>query len=1117
MSRARVPLLLALVAVLTSAAASGVRAAEAPLAVLFLHGNVTSAAPGTEAIFARRGFLPDATLQDKLAAEKIVWGAENFSTQLSWDFLKQFNVIVLLDFPVIEKHPNEEAKVRAAEALLARFVAEGGGLMCTGNTEYGMWALERDFEELNRYLTPFGGQVLHEQVDEQDAGKILESYGGGRLAWTGNVSKSPLTEGVRGLLYPIDHAWSYWTHPVQVDPQWQVLLRALPSANTFTRQLGGGTALSTEDKKAGTIASAPPLLAVRDSGKGRLALWPEVPTAFIIDGYHPFWGGGIIMEGNKQGMPSDGRALLLNLLRWLGEPSRGSFGGYRPPPEVGTGDEVGFQAVDWDAVKLEGRSQPNTYRGLIGLRSSLSGGAAKPEELIGAAREARYDFAAFTEDLAAFTAEKLATLTRVCLAASDDKFQAYPGFRYRDESGNSWATFGRSLSWPKPEWWSKRRPGALELNNFVFRGYQYPPVIMLAPHKNPEPAVFQGNYKGFALQTYQAGKLVDDATDVYNNLQRNGFNVFPVAVNEVETPEQVRAAAALPVQTYMRWWELADVLAALSGNVAMHQGAYVWDWSAFVSSGPLIRDLRVFNFGTADLAVPNNDRYRVRLDLESEKGLKEVALYEGDELVRRIALRGEKTWVGEIEGYQDRDRHWVAVVTDLAGGQATSAPGWTDVQETMLVRCTDNLNTYTSGKFKAVTFHALRGMESYIDQQAGQFNYFPSLEAPETERPAVEQRIVASSRFGFVREDVCDYFYPATASANWNRTDTPECAAAQTLIKGRTRVTMFSPRAGGTSAFLVEGDYAMLRDLDLPSGKIPVYRTNWIADARTIYVSRRNGPATCANLELRSPYCSGTLDGADYVAQIAPFGGSRAVAPLQEGMGFDAIYNNGRSYLGVSVTVPEKKLLRGQGDQVPLPRRLGHGQRQAGRAVHRGPLRAARAARQARLRGAARPRAGCSTPATLCASEPTAEGFSGTVSRAALPFALPVYVEGLNDRWAAGILYRGKNDLLVPVWKTDKVGDRTVEQVKTPGKDQLLRFAVQGGVGMLQLDTEFGERRVYIGNLLVCDQPEVFLGLDDARPRQAGDQPQQPDGPGVDGHRQARAGLRVTGGVEQGP
>lgn len=202
----------------------------------------------------------------------------------------------------------------------------------------------------------------------------------------------------------------------------------------------------------------------------------------------------------------------------------------------------------------------------------------------------------------------------MCLAASDDKFQAYPGFRYRDESGNSWATFGRSLSWPKPEWWSKRRPGALELNNFVFRGYQYPPVIMLAPHKNPEPAVFQGNYKGFALQTYQAGKLVDDATDVYNNLQRNGFNVFPVAVNEVETPEQVRAAAALPVQTYMRWWELADVLAALSGNVAMHQGAYVWDWSAFVSSGPLIRDLRVFNFGTADLAVPNNDRYRVRLD-----------------------------------------------------------------------------------------------------------------------------------------------------------------------------------------------------------------------------------------------------------------------------------------------------------------------------------------------------------------------------------------------------------------------------------------------------------------------------------------------------------------------
>ena len=291
--------------------------------------------PGTEKIFALTSFLPDERLQDVLAAEKIAWSASNFSTQLSWDYLKQFNVVVLLDFPMIEKHGDLKAQVRAAEALLARFMTAGGGLLCTGITEYGMWGLERGTEEVDRFLEPFDAAVLAEQVEEKDPGLVLPSLGISAMAWTGNVAPHEITQGVRGLLYPVDYAWAYYTHPVRVGPDWQVLVKGSPTATTHTTTLGlEGAAGARQGKKPGSIAAEPPLVAVRQAGPGRLALWPTVGSPYIIDAYHAFWGSGLTMDGNHPQKPSDGRKLLLGLLRWLGQPSLGKLGGalVAPPP-----------------------------------------------------------------------------------------------------------------------------------------------------------------------------------------------------------------------------------------------------------------------------------------------------------------------------------------------------------------------------------------------------------------------------------------------------------------------------------------------------------------------------------------------------------------------------------------------------------------------------------------------------------------------------------------------------------------------------------------------------------------------------------------------------------------
>ncbi|MHB9024098.1 MAG: hypothetical protein ACYC7E_07970 [Armatimonadota bacterium] len=1059
-------------------AGSAFAQAQEKIAVLFLAPAISEKAPGTTPLFLKRGYLPDETLQAHLANQGIVWEAETLSTKMTWDYLKQFNVIVLLGYPMLLEHDAYAPVLKEKEGLLARFIAEGGGVMLTLSS---MWDLERDTEALNRFLKPYDAQVLSEQVVEKNLALTLPSLAPSALAWTGNVTKSPLTEGVRGLLYPSEHAWAYYTHPVQTGTAWQVLLRGTASASSFSVKLGSGDTT----KRPGTYSSNPPMLAVRDSGKGRIVLWPTIPSATIIDGYHQFWYGGHIMEGTNQNLRSDGRKLLFNLLGWLAAPSKGQFGGYVPKPvDSGMGNESGFQTVDWDKVSLTGRTIPNAYRGLVGMQSNLSGGKNSPAEMIQAAKDAGYHFAAFTEDLSKLTAEKLETLRKLCADASSDTFQVYHGFRYFDESGNAWATFGRTVGWPKDDWWSKKRPGAITINNLIFRGFQYCPSILLTPNKNPEPAIFQGNFKNFAVYTYAGGKLLDDATATYQRLQGEFFDLYPMVVHQTASVAEVKAAAAAPFQCYTRWWELADVQSAFTGNYCVYKGMYIFHKPPFVSSGPVIEDFRVFNFGTADLAIPNNDRYRIRLWASAPRGLKEVAIYDGEALYRRFLLNGEKEWTVEVDGYQENEHHFLAVVTDTAGGKAISADRWTNQNEVGMVRCTDNINTYTGGKYMAVKFFALRGLESYIDRQAGSMTYFPR-GLPSIERPAVEQRLSVVSRFGYIKDDVCEYSYPPTASPNWNHNDQPENAVPAEALTGGVRTTMFAPRASGTSVYLVEGDYTAVRDIELPQNYLMVYNGTWVKDAETLYISRADGTGYCKQFKQNSPYASGPFTGVEYVANMAPLGGSRAIVPLSPNLNYGLVYANGeRTGMNVTVPIQEKRLRKGE--------RFSYKYLAVWSTVNAVPDNSFIEEVYDKLGLRGKP-AYTVAPAQgkvldtryILRLQAQDYGFAGKISEAKLPLDLPVTIDGLNPRWPAGILYKGRNELFVPTWRMDKVGNRYVENVKTPGENQLRRFAVFENAGLLQVDTETGGKDVYIGNLLTCNNPEIFLSLDDVRPGKA--------------------------------
>ena len=1054
--------------------------------ILFLGGHVEAKPFGQPNKYKLRQILPDARIQDKLDELGFVWTADFFSTGMTWEDLRQFNAVVMLDFPIIERHASLKDEIRAVQELLRRFVQEGGGLMLTGSTQGGMWAQERNIEEMNRFLEPYGAAVLKEQVEEKNGALRLPRptrKSASELAWTGNVMEHPLTEGVRGLIYPTGYAQTYYAHAVQTNGDWQTLIKGSKTAATYTVALGSGREQAT--KKPGSVAGEPPLLAVREGGKGRLVLWPTIPSVTIIDGYHPFWGSGLTMTGRDPEHPSDGERLLFNLLQWLVEPSLGSLGGYVPEAPEEEEGEPGLRTIDWDKVEVRPGQFPAIHRGIIGMKSTLSSGAASPDEMIRAAREAGYQFAAFGEDLEALTEERLEALKQACSDASDERFQAYPGFIYHDASGNAWLVFGPTLTWPKDDWWHDREAKTIVINNMVFRGYQFLPVIMLHPNKNPELPWFQGNFKGIAVRTYEGGKLVDDATQVYRRLQSDDYKLFATVAHIVRSAAEVRAAAQGPFhQAYVPWHELADLVSALSGTTPKYKGKHVWQWTPFVSSGPLIEDFRVLNFGTSDLALDGADRYRVYVRATSDSGLKEVSILDGLRLWRRFSLSGEKEWSVTLDGFHDRQHHFIVEATDVNGGTAVSSERHTNVQEVLLVRCTDNINTYTSGKFEAVSIFPIRGLESYVDRLAGNFTCFPRIrELDETERFAVDQRLRLVSRFGYIHDHVLHHYYAPTASANWNRNDIPELALPQTALKGRVTVTLFAPWADATSVYLVDGEFSAVRDLEVPEGKILVFHTPWVEDADVFYASAKDGRGhVVCGRPGRGARFAGSLEDVEYVANLPPYGGSRAIYPLSPNLTYRGLTQRaGTSTLLIEVDLGASVLTK---DETIRYRYLAVFSEMNGvpdngfiEDVCEGlGLRGETAYTVKPIHG--------TVLDTKFALRLQAEGhgFAGAITAAELPLRLPVFVEGLNPRWPAGIWYKGRNRLVIPEWTMDRMHQRYSRRKEVVKEAPIFRFAVlDDGTGMLQVDTEIGDKQVFIGNLLVCDNPEVFLELDDVR------------------------------------
>ena len=1066
-----------------------------PLRVLAIGYHVTTE-PALSAK-TRRWLAPDAALQRRLARAGITVEATIFTPGLTEAFLRRFDVVVLLGAPKSRLRGPVGVQARRQLSLLHRFVARGGGLLFL---HAPAWSMGRQTEGINGWLRRYGGRVLREQVVERSpSGLHRDAVLRAPLGWTDNLRPHPVTRGVKGVFYPVArNAWNNFTQPVRVTRRWTVLLRGAATARSVRTRSAGDASSFVELK--GTFSRAPPMLAVRRVGAGRLALWPTASTCLWQDGYHRRWGGGLIMEGGAGRMRGHGAALLQQLLRWLG---KGSIKRPERPDGPSTNTSTNTNArtkakgpvpLRWDSIRMRGKALPHHYVGLIGAQSNLSAGSASPEQMIRAAQDAGYKFLAFTEELSRMDAARMRRLIKVCRAACTDDFQAVPGFHYLDEAGNAHVVFGPRVRWPKRRWLSKRRPGRVTYNNVLFRGFDFSPLAVVRSSSNPKRPWLLGNFKGFAVYSYENGKLVDDSLAHYRALQAMGYNLFPMVLHLSRSPAAVKAARrATLMQTYVRWSRGRDPVSALTGAVgAVHRGKPLRYFPAFVSQGPIIEDFRTLNAGTADLAHPGRQRHRTRVAVSSDRGLERVELSLGPQRRYSFAARG-KRFVTSVDGYHDRQRAPLLEVVDAAGRRAISWSRLTAVQEYAFLRSADNQNTFSNGKWFSGTQQPLRGIEDRVRHTT--VGLLPGVvidrpgrgqqELADTARPAVRQEALVAGRFGSVVEYSADGHYPPTTTGNWNLA-VVEPWLPNRRLRFSVRVTRYRPRPDGAVVDLVETTVKALTDLTqgrrLGRG-MTLARVAGRRGLQRLEVTGRHGGRGETTMAPGHKLGGPLPDGGYAVVSPAP-GGSVAYVPLQSGLSFYSWRHGHGGGLWLLGGRPGQRLKSGQSLTfrfLSVNSGLGAAGR-PGAGFVRDLVKKMGLTPGRRTAYAVKARRGKVLGRRFMLRLRAQRGaFSGTISRASLPLDLPVRLTGLNRRWDALLWYRGKGSFLVPRWKTDVRAHAAVRQRRTL-RDELRRFPVTGGAGMVQIDTELGDRDVFLGHPVQASDRRLHILLADTRP-----------------------------------
>ena len=340
--------------------------------------------------------------------------------------MKKFRVVHLATTqegasPFDEAHQKRAAVVGRA---LARYVEEGGGLFLQPQSvRYpGM----DDEVYWNAVLAPLGVTILHEGIFDKTRtfeGQTLPQRQKATFWHTRNIQPHAVTKGVTNLYLPLHGFVGFPGLPaMRYSPEWTILVRGEVDARSY--KSGDDNEINLDIQ--GTYSSAPPVLAVRQLGKGRIVSYPVSDLFTGQNHRNPLWADIVESGGDRAaGQPSHSMKMQMNAYRWLAEPSRSlaGFGTYGQEPYK----PIQFPAkVDCDRPFAPAATRD--IRGIFGATSAYSDGSGTVADYVKAAKAAGLSFIVFNDPLEKLAKETLNKLKADCAEASQaGDFYACPG------------------------------------------------------------------------------------------------------------------------------------------------------------------------------------------------------------------------------------------------------------------------------------------------------------------------------------------------------------------------------------------------------------------------------------------------------------------------------------------------------------------------------------------------------------------------------------------------------------------------------------------------------------------------------------------------------------------
>ncbi len=584
-----------------------------------------------------------------------------------------------------------------ARRALERYVADGGGLLIVAQAV----RYPGDDDELynNMLIEGFGAQMMHEGVFDPEREFLSPQtliFRPESFFWTEAVAAHPVTEDVQRLYLPTRRGEAPGVEAIDYSDDWTVVLSGEASARSYF--VGHENVLKLD--RPATLQSSPPIAAVREFGAGRVVMYAVPERQLFLNYGNPVWPGVSEEVGDAAGgHPSDSLKMAVNALRWLAEPAQEieGFGtwepaSYRPVEYPGS--------VEWDSAEFA----PPTAgaRGVVGAHTAYTDGSGTVAEYAAAARAAGLAFVVFTDPLEMLSEQEFAALRADCAAASDESFYACPGVEYTDAHGIRWAAWGEKVIYPPPiavlggkeftyfDGTIVHLTGKYEIDNSfcpnAIVGYD---ALRAA---NVHPANLWWFFRFMPL-VYEGTELVEDNFDEYLYSLRDLRWLSLSSFTRLREPGELAAAAdacatVLPRPEDVRPW--------CNSRCGTYHG---YEGKGYVTEGPTINQWWAIN---TQMESPwwltrGAQRVRLRFSVASEAGIDEVVIRDANfGVVRRFEGGGAQSLEREFEMAHDRQRYLQLTVTDTNGKRAIGHYWLLYCYKSGLYRCGDNLNTLGS-------------------------------------------------------------------------------------------------------------------------------------------------------------------------------------------------------------------------------------------------------------------------------------------------------------------------------------------------------------------------------------------------------------------------------------